>query len=560
MAVLSLTAPSAFPISQILLWLVHLLRRHRLQAGINTLLGSVSVGLDFAFIWATKQAIDIATQKTSGQLQHIALILICILASQLIVGFSSKQIKAILGVKAQNHMQQYFFAHLLHGDWSDMNKRHSGDILNRLERDVTDVIHTVTDIIPAIIAVCIRLTGAFFFLFSMDSLLACLSITIIPLFILLSKLYMNKMRALTREVRRTDSKVQSILQEAIQHRMVIQTLEQQPALIQHLSDIHRHLYHQVNTRTRFSSASSTLVSAGFAACYLLVFLWSAYRLQENTITYGMMIAFIQLVGQIQGPFRDITRFIPILVNTFTAGERLMELEQIPEERREKHTLHTPAPGIRFQQVTYAYNPNRLVLHQFSYDFPPGSQTAIVGETGAGKTTLIRLMLALIQPSEGEVLLYDGRQQFKCQAGTRSHFTYVPQGNTLFSGTIRENLLLGNPQATAEQMHEALHDACADFVLNLPLGLDTPCNEQGGGLSEGQAQRIAIARALLRPGGILLLDEASSALDSLTEQRLWLNISRRARNKTLIFITHRDKNITPGIRVLHLDQFKMKEKS
>ena len=543
---------SNYSAGRLLQWLWGILRRHRLQVGLNTLLGCLTVLLDFTFIWATKWTIDIATHKATAPLSTAAAFLIGILLAQLSITFASRWIKAILGVKAQNHMQLFYFDRLLHSEWNERKQRHSGDILNRLERDVTDVVNTVTETAPSMVAVLVRLAGAFLFLYSMDASLACMTILIIPLFMLLSKLYMKKMRKLTREIRDTDSRIQSILQETIQHQMVIQTLEQQPTMTRRLDNVQHHLREQVKTRTRFSSTSSVLLSAGFMSCYLVAFLWGAARLHEGTITYGMMIAFIQLVGQIQGPFRDMTRFIPIFVNAFTAGERLMQLEEIPLETETEKADFRSTPGIRFEHVTYSYAPgNRTILKDFSYDFPPGSHTAIIGETGAGKTTIIRLILALIRPADGKVFLYDDAIQTACNAGTRSHFTYVPQGNTLLSGTIRENLLLGNPQATTDDMRQALTDACADFVFRLPQGWDSRCGEQGTGLSEGQSQRIAIARALLRPGGILLFDEATSSLDSDTEKRLWQNIIRRSTGKTLIFVTHRKNIIDPSTRVLQI---------
>ncbi len=543
---------TSYPTGRLLKWLWDILRQHRLQAGLNTLTGCSFVLLDFAFIGATKWCIDIATHKSNGSLHTAAAWLISILLSQLAIGFAAKWIKAILGVRAQNHMRLFYFDRLLHSEWNERNQRHSGDILNRLERDVTDVVNAVTETAPSIIAVIIRLTGAFLFLYSMDASLACLTISIIPLFILLSKLYMRKMRKLNREVRNTDSRVQSILQENIQHQTIIQSLGQQSIVTRRLHEMQQRLQQQIKTRTKFSSASSSLLSAGFMGCYLMAFLWGAARLQEGSITYGMMLAFIQLVGQIQGPFRDMTRFIPVFANAFTAGERLIQLEEIPLEKPGEKIISEKIPGIRFSQVTYTYTPHgRHILEQFSFNFPPGSHTAIVGETGTGKTTLIRLMLSLIHPTSGRILLYDGEKETECSAATRSYFTYVPQGNTLFSGTIRENLRLGNPQASSDEMEDALRKACADFVFNLPKGLDTLCGENGTGLSEGQAQRITIARALLRPGGILLLDEATSSLDELTEKKVLENVTRHCTGKTLIFVTHRRNTISPDTRLLHL---------
>ena len=238
-----------------------------------------------------------------------------------------------------------------------------------------------------------------------------------------------------------------------------------------------------------------------------------------------MTAFLQLVSRIQGPARSLTKLVPQAVSVFTAAERLMELEEDPlDETGEPVRLEAPC-GIRLEHVYYQYDDKtREILHDLSFDFPPASCTAILGETGAGKTTLIRILLALLSPQQVTPL-------------TRCNFAYVPQGNTLLSGTIRDNLRLGRLTATEEEMKEALHKSCADFVFDLPDGLNTLCSEAGGGLSEGQAQRIAIARALLRQSSILVLDEATSALDPETERQLLNNILAD-RNTTVIFVTHR----------------------
>ena len=293
-------------------------------------------------------------------------------------------------------------------------------------------------------------------------------------------------------------------------------------------------------RTRFSIGTRAVVSTGFATGYLTAFLWGVFRIAAGRITFGVMTAFLQLVGRVQRPITDIARMIPGMVGAITSGERLMELEELPLEEQASPKLSKDTAGVRLEDVTFRYaEGDRNILEHFSADFPPHSTTAILGETGAGKTTLIRLLLALVKPSKGTVTVYDSTGTIgPASPDTRCNFVYVPQGNTLFSGTIRDNLLLGDSTVTDEEMWRVLDMACADFVRHLPQGLDTPCGEGGGGFSEGQAQRITIARSLLRPGSILLLDESTSALDVETEQELLRRITEGERGKTLIFITHR----------------------
>ena len=520
-------------------WLWRSSRGLRLQAALNALIGIMSVTLDFAFIYATKWTIDIATNRAEGSLRVAAYTLAGIMLSKILLGFARKWVGALLGVRSQNILQKRLFTHLLRSEWNGQEDRHSGDTLNRIERDVRDLTSCITETVPAMLEVSYRFVGAFFYLFHMDARLACLIVCIVPCFFILSKVYVRKMRAITRDIRSTESRVQSILQESIQHRAILKTLERVGTMIEKLEQTQRELRRHVRHRAVFSSSSSTLLSIGFGTGYLVTFLWGVNSLQEESITYGMMISFIQLVGQIQGPFRDMTRFIPVLISTLTASERLMELEDHPLEDDANPITFPDGAGVRLKDVSFYYKEGgRAILSHFSCDFPKGTTTAILGETGAGKTTLIRLILALLKPTEGQVEMYDEARTEKASPRTRCNLVYVPQGNTLFSGTIRDNLLLGNPDATEQEMREVLETACAGFVMNRPDGLDTVCGELGAGLSEGQAQRIAIARALLRKGSVLLLDEATSALDMQTEQQLLRNLSNREAGQTIICVTHR----------------------
>ena len=268
-----------------------------------------------------------------------------------------------------------------------------------------------------------------------------------------------------------------------------------------------------------------------------------------------MTAFLQLVAQVQRPIVQLASLVPICISASTAVERLRDLENQEEEPIEfKVEIENPV-GIRLQDISFAYtSEGRKVIKEFSFDFHPGSRTAILGETGAGKTTLIRLLLGLIIPDNGNIYLYDKiGKVVSVSSATRTNFVYVPQGNTLLSGTIRDNLLLGNPDADDEQLKEVLHIAVADFVFGLPGGLDTLCGEKGSTLSEGQAQRIAIARSLLSKGSVYLLDEVTSALDNVTEQILLERFNAYSRGKTLLFITHRQEVLAYCDQILTMNK-------
>lgn len=529
------------PLPHIIRYLITQLRGHSLQITLNTTVGILLVLLDLAFVWATKLAIDVATHNTTAVTLHQAFLLIAlIMFTRIVLGLSSRWIRAILGVKAQNSMRQHLFNRLLRCKWTELKTYHTGNLTNRIEHDVNDVVNFVTESIPSFITTLAQFIGAFFFLFFMDSTLAIIIVCVIPFFIISSKLYIKKMRKLSHQARDEESKIQSTIQESLQHVMIIKTLQRVAYFTNRLTSQQAQLHQIILSRTRYATISSSLLNLGFATGYFVTFVWGATNLSKGLITYGAMLAFIQLVGQIQGPVRNLSKFIPIFITSFTATERLMDIENIAQEEANTPTKLLPSVGVQLSNLTFQYTTSsRLIFNNFSYSFPAGSITAIVGETGAGKTTLIRLLLSLIQPTEGKITLIDGSgKEFTMRPDLRANFAYVPQGNTLFSGTIRSNLLLGKPNATDEELKTALHTAAADFVYKKAKGLETPCGEAGDGLSEGQAQRIAIARALLADGSVFIFDEATSSLDPTTEETVLQRIVTHFADRTLIFITHR----------------------
>lgn len=525
--------------AEIFRWLWRAWRGNRLQAVLNATVGLLDVVVSLASVWAVQHAIDVASHVRPGSIFWAVALMGGLILCDFALNISAVWIRNLLGIKAQNRMQQRMLDRMLRSEWHGRERLHSGDVLNRLEFDVSNVVTFLTETIPSTLSTLALFVGAFCYLCSMDWRLALLIVFMIPLFVLVSKVYVRQMRKLTRQVRDSDSKVQSVLQETIQHRMLIKTLESDATMVSRLENTQRELRHKVVRRTAFSVFSNLVLNFGFALGYLVAFAWAALRMSRHTLTFGGMTAFLQLVNKIQSPARQLTKLVPAFVSVFTAAERLMELEEDPLEEQGDPILLPPPCGLRLNNVSYAYDAaDGNVIEQLSFDFTPGSCTAVLGETGAGKTTLVRLLLALLHPQQGSIEIYNRQgERHTLSPLMRANFVYVPQGNTLMSGTIRDNLRLGRLSATDEEMHEALHQSCADFVFDLPDGLDTYCTEQGGGLSEGQAQRIAIARALLRNRSIMLFDEATSALDPETERKLLQNILTR-HDKTVIFITHR----------------------
>lgn len=545
-------ANSAYTTRDIMRWLWKVWRGNRLQTILNASMGMATVVVSLAQVWAVKRAIDVASGSVDGSIYWAVALMGGLVLVDFAINISSVWIRNVLGVKAQNRMQQYMLDRILRSEWNGRERRHSGDVINRLESDVSNVVTFITETLPNTLSVVLLFFGAFAYLFTLDRLLAVITVALLPLFVVLSKVYVRRMRHLTRQVRNSDSQVQSVLQETIQHRVLIKTLESDDAMVGKLESTQSQLRRNVIQRTRFSLLSNFILNFGFSLTYLIAFLWAAVRMSMHTLSFGGMTAYLQLVNRIQSPARNLSRIVPAFVSVFTAAERLMELEEPPlEEQGDPIVVEAPC-GVKLDDVSYGYNDgDGRVIDHLSFDFRPGTCTAILGETGAGKTTLIRLILALLRPQEGEISLYhadgDGQQ---LSPRMRCNFVYVPQGNTLMSGTIRDNLLMGSPTASDDEMYDALHQACADFVSQLPDGLDTRCSESGAGLSEGQAQRIAIARALLRNRPVMLFDEATSALDIETERRLLANVLG-SRQHTIIFITHRPAVVEYCDEVLRL---------
>ena len=541
-------------VKSLVAWLWRNSKGARGQAVANSFIGFTDVLCQMLWVLACKHAIDIATGVEEGSLTVTGTIIASLMLTEIISRSVSRWIHAVVGIKVRNRMRLRIFSRLLRADWMRLQKHHTGDLTNRLEGDVSSITALITESIPATLVVMVQLVASFFLLFSMSPMLAVSIIIILPVCLVVSRFYIRKMRKFNRDVRDSDSKIQSVLQESLQHKELIKALEQNNSTEKQLTELQQQLHNQVTTRTKFSLGAFSLIQLGFATGYLVAFLWGVDSLRDGLITFGTMTAYLQLVGLIQRPTMELSRYIPGIVSSLTAAERLYELEDIPLEKQGDAVMLDGTAGVRFSGVTFGYDgQERPILKDFSYNFPPNSSTAIIGETGAGKTTLIRLLVALINPHNGSIELYNGKESHPSSTLTRRNFVYIPQGNSLVSGTVRDNLLMGNPDATEEQIKRALHIACADFILEAPDGIDSEITERGGGLSEGQAQRIAVARSILRPGSILILDEVTSALDEETEQEMLRRLTQSQIGKTLIFVTHRPAIIQYCSQVLRIEK-------
>ena len=521
-------------------YMVRVVDGHKGAVFLSCLIGVLDVMLSLLFIYLSKQLIDMANGQVQGSLSMrgyaLALVLVVVmqLACDAADGWNSVRVQLCV----RNALRHRLFARLLQCEWNGLARFHTGDVVNRIERDVASVVSLLTVSLPSFLIIGIQLLAALAFFCCMDRWLPLIVVAVFPFLLLGSRFYLKRTYRYTYKIRQTDGRIQSIIQESLQQRTVIKALEQDGRYIEKLDSQQRLLQKRFMRRTLFSVSSRTCVSAAFSCGYLIVFLWGAARMCRGEITFGVMVAFLQLVGKIQSPLLDMARLVPSLSEAFASIDRLHELEAIPAEDKRTSIRFATTPDVSVEHITFRYAPGDLpVFHDFSCRFDAGSRVAVVGQTGRGKTTLVRLLLALASPEEGSIRLSASGLTVPVSPDTRCNFTYVPQGNTLFSGTIRDNLLMGNPHVNEEAMCKVLHTAMADFVFSLPDGMDTFVGEQGYGLSEGQAQRIAIARALLRDSHIFVLDEATSALDEDTERNLMDNLDTEYAGKTFIFITH-----------------------
>ena len=523
---------------------------------IRIVVGITQVMLGLVMIWFSKQFIDVTIRTGTDE---DVITMVALLVALVITGILLRQLYYYMATKAHtyqsNSIRLHVFSSLFRRQMYE-DQLHSGDVTSRLSKDISTVADVTTSLLPQFVVTGVQLTGAFLLMYSMDSRLALALLVITPFIVAFGKLFAHRLRNMTLDIRQQESVIQMQVQEGMEHNAVLRSLGSEQWVTDRLSDMQDQLMGRVLRRTRFTVVTRLLLAFTFSMGYLMAFVWGGLQLRTGTITFGVMTSFLQLVGQIQHPILSMLNMMPQFFYATASIDRLEELTACAEPvTADDQQQINGSIGIAAHDVSFTYaSGDREVLSHFSHDFRSGSKTAIMGATGIGKTTLFRLMLAFIKPNAGEIVVFDANgQQQAVDEHTRKHFVFVPQGNTLMSGSVRYNLQLARPEATDDELREVLHVAMADFVYDLPNGIDTLLGERGIGLSEGQAQRIAIARGLLRPGNILLLDEISSSLDEHTEHELFCRLFEYCHDKTMIFITHR-----PAVSQLCDDVIRLEE--
>lgn len=528
----------------------------------TTVISSASSLISVYNTLISKSLIDNAIGGNTSQVIKYLIIMISITLGMMLLNPITSLLSTHASTKLNQNIQNKMFEHIEYSSWLEQSKFHSVSLLTRITSDVATISSTLLSTIPNIISILVTLLASFSTLIYLAPSIAIIAIFIGPFLVLVSRYFSKKLKDLYKKAQEEDVKYRAFIQESVQNIMIVKTFCMEKINMDRLIQIQNNKYNIAMKNTKLSAMTGLAMSLCSNLAYFTIFCWGALNISTGVTTYGTFTAMLQLYGKVQSPFSSLASMFPGLISTIAAAERLMELEEIPlEKSSEKEVIDFINPKITFEDVSFEYKKGIKIINDINLTIPYGETIAFVGPSGEGKTTLIRLILALINPSSGKVYLKENNKKDSFNRDYRNLISYVPQGNTLFSGTIEDNLRYGNFEATEEEIYEALKNACAlDFVNELEGGIKTVIGEKATGISEGQAQRLAIARSFLRKKPILILDEATSALDPETEVSVLKSVKSLPHKPTCIIITHRPSALNICHRIIRLEKGHLKQVS
>ena len=528
----------------------------------TTVISSASSLISVYNTLISKSLIDNAIGGNTSQVIKYLIIMISITLGMMLLNPITSLLSTHASTKLNQNIQNKMFEHIEYSSWLEQSKFHSVSLLTRITSDVATISSTLLSTIPNIISILVTLLASFSTLIYLAPSIAIIAIFIGPFLVLVSRYFSKKLKDLYKKAQEEDVKYRAFIQESVQNIMIVKTFCMEKINMDRLIQIQNNKYNIAMKNTKLSAMTGLAMSLCSNLAYFTIFCWGALNISTGVTTYGTFTAMLQLYGKVQSPFSSLASMFPGLISTIAAAERLMELEEIPlEKSSKKEVIDFINPEITFEDVSFEYKKGIKIINDINLTIPYGETIAFVGPSGEGKTTLIRLILALINPSSGKVYLKENNKKDSFNRDYRNLISYVPQGNTLFSGTIEDNLRYGNFEATEEEIYEALKNTCAlDFVNELENGIETVIGEKATGISEGQAQRLAIARSFLRKKPILILDEATSALDPETEVSVLKSVKSLPHKPTCIIITHRPSALNICHRIIRLEKGHLKQVS
>ena len=548
-------------------WIFSYSARYKGAIVFYTLLGIFSTSLGLVSSVAGKYLIDIITGYQTSKLWIMILIMLGSTVFSMLFGSLINRISTKLSIRINNDIQADIFDKIMDSEWMAMNRYSNGDILNRFNGDIGTVSSNAISWLPTIIIAIYNFIATFFVLMHYDWIMAVIALASAPFLLLMSQFLLQRQREYNKKVREMSSSLMTFEVETFYNYDTIKSFGIAPHYSRKLRWWQEKFKHVSLEYNLFSIKTNVWMSVLANGVQFAAFGYCLFRLWTHDITYGTMTLFLQQRSSLSGAFNEVVSIIPSFLGSSVSAHRIRELVELPKEThiQESHKLDALADqgfAVQMEHVDFSYIENVPIISNSDFLASPGEIVALIGPSGEGKTTMIRLILGLIHPQNGTAVLKaaDG-SAVPLNAETRHFFAYVPQGNTILAGTIAENMRMVKEDAAEEEIIEALKIACAwEFVERLPETIHTAIGERGRGLSEGQAQRLAIARAVLRDAPLLLLDEATSALDVTTERKVLRNIVQQRPNKTCIVTTHRPSVLSLCQRVYRVVDTRVTELS
>lgn len=526
----------------------------------SVLLLSVISALDaltfVALALISKNVLDVATGSGTGSITGHGMLLFGVIFAQIVLTAAQSLLNSYTNARLTISMRNYLFSLVCRKKYSYISAYHSGDLLNRFTSDTDVIVNSVVSIIPNISSMAAKIIGGISALIVLDARIAFIILVLGISVPALGRMINRKYKALHKKSQQTEGRTRSFLQECFENIVVMKTFVSEAPFTKKLNQLMKENYRIKMKRTGVSVATHISLYSFFTVGYYTILIWGAGMISSGFITYGTLMAFLQLVSQLRAPLQNVSGIMPQYYSALASAERLMEIEKghddiAPVSADKLEKIKKSFSGLEVKDITFAYK-NELILKNCSFEAEKGKITAITGESGSGKSTIFKIILGLYEPQNGDITV---NGNIPLDTSLRGLFAYVPQGNMVLSGTIRENITLCNESVSQEDLIKAAKAAeIYELISSMPEGFDTVISERGGGLSEGQIQRISIARALLTDAPVLLLDEATSALDEATETKVLSNI-KALNGKTVLFVTHRNTSLKVCDKIIRVEDKK-----